>query len=140
MKLRCIDWKCACSQIRWLVLAGAAIAAAVSVATAGDRIVDVSGVKQVDSMIIAQAAGNTSHASGRCILSGCSREICAAENVITPCIWRPEFACYKKAVCEVQSDGKCGWTMTAELKACLRNSQSAPFGNNDRGMAPPPPN
>jgi hypothetical protein len=55
-----------------------------------------------------------------CIKTGCSGQVCADTEVITTCEWRPEYACYKRARCERQSDGKCGFTMTPELRACLR--------------------
>ena len=54
-----------------------------------------------------------------CIRTGCSGQVCADSEMITTCEWRPEYACYKGARCERQSDGKCGFTMTRELKACL---------------------
>jgi hypothetical protein len=37
------------------------------------------------------------------------------------CEWLPEYACYKTATCEKQADGKCGWTQTPTLTACLAN-------------------
>lgn len=54
-----------------------------------------------------------------CIKTGCSSQVCAAENVITTCEFRAEYACYQKAACERQVDGNCGFTKTAELTACL---------------------
>ena len=54
-----------------------------------------------------------------CIKTGCSGELCTDQNMASPCIYRPEFACYQKAVCERQSDGACGFTRTPELTACL---------------------
>jgi hypothetical protein len=136
MKLRC-DWKHASSRIWTLLLAIATIVALASVAAAGEFETAVSGVAQDDPIVVAQGEGNTTHAAGRCKLSGCGHEICSDENVITPCIWRAEFACYKKARCEEQTDGKCGWTMTAELAACLKNSQGSLSGDGDRGEASP---
>ena len=127
------DRKCTSPRIRTLLLAGAAIVALASVAGAGELEVDVSGLKPVDSIVVAQAGGNTTRTTGRCKLSGCGHEICADESVITPCIWRPEFGCYKTALCEVQSDGKCGWTMTAQLEACLTNAS----GSNRRAVPAP---
>ena len=53
-----------------------------------------------------------------CIVTGCSSQACAAEPVFTTCEWRPEYACYRYAVCERQADGTCGWTATPEFKAC----------------------
>ena len=54
-----------------------------------------------------------------CVASGCSGEVCADEARVSPCIFRPEFACYKKTTCERQADGACGWTMTPTVQACL---------------------
>jgi hypothetical protein len=58
--------------------------------------------------------------SKRCIKTGCSGQVCADRDVITTCIYRAEYECYQQAKCERQSDGKCGFTMTAELRSCLR--------------------
>lgn len=60
----------------------------------------------------------------KCVISGCSGEICADEERISTCIYKPEFACYKQATCELQADNRCGWTQTPELKACLTKNQS----------------
>lgn len=54
-----------------------------------------------------------------CIKTGCSSQVCADQNVITTCEFRPEYECYQKATCERQSDGNCGFTKTPELTACL---------------------
>jgi len=58
-----------------------------------------------------------------CVAGGCSGQICADESVVSTCEWRPEYACYKSATCERQADGKCGWTKTAELEACLASAK-----------------
>lgn len=54
-----------------------------------------------------------------CRPTGCSSQVCADEDVITTCEYRPEYACYASAVCERQLNGECGWTMTEELANCL---------------------
>lgn len=54
-----------------------------------------------------------------CIKTGCSSQVCADHDVITTCEFRPEYACYKKAACERQADGNCGFTKTRELTECL---------------------
>lgn len=54
-----------------------------------------------------------------CIKTGCSGQVCADSEVITTCEWRPEYACYRRARCERQSDGKCGFTRTPALSECL---------------------
>lgn len=64
---------------------------------------------------------------GTCYLGGCAAEVCSDRtDVITPCIWRDSFACFHDARCERQADGACGWTQTAELKACLASPDPAP--------------
>jgi hypothetical protein len=69
------------------------------------------------------ALGSSLPPSGtaNCYATGCSGQICADRDTITTCEFRPEYACYKSAQCTVQPDGKCGWTATAELQACLQN-------------------
>ncbi|HEY4527393.1 MAG TPA: hypothetical protein VJK53_06160 [Candidatus Paceibacterota bacterium] len=60
-----------------------------------------------------------------CAVAGCSMQLCVsvgeAANVVSTCEYKAEYACYKQALCEPQQNGKCGWTETAELKACLQN-------------------
>ncbi len=59
-----------------------------------------------------------------CFVGGCSSELCTDDpNVISPCIFRPEFACYRDATCERQKSGACGWTETEELLQCLDQNQ-----------------
>jgi hypothetical protein len=57
-----------------------------------------------------------------CFKTGCSRQICADEEVVTTCEYRPEYECYKRAKCERQANGECGFTDTPELRACLRRN------------------
>lgn len=58
-----------------------------------------------------------------CVRGGCSGQLCISEadasGAVTTCEWRESYACYDTAVCERQSDGKCGWSMTAGLRTCL---------------------
>ncbi len=62
----------------------------------------------------------TDEAEKTCYVGGCSGQICSEnEGAISTCEWRPEYACYREATCEVQDDGRCGWTATPELDACL---------------------
>lgn len=64
-----------------------------------------------------------------CVISGCSGQICAEEEMMSTCEFLPEYACYKDAVCERQASGQCGWTMSDELKSCLDNAKSRDFNN-----------
>jgi hypothetical protein len=55
-----------------------------------------------------------------CHPTGCNGEICANQDVASPCVALPEFACYQEVgVCEIQPWGQCGWTPTPELDECL---------------------
>lgn len=56
-----------------------------------------------------------------CKRSGCSGQICSDQDMMSDCMYRPEYACYKTATCERQKDGACGWTETSDLKQCLQN-------------------
>lgn len=57
-----------------------------------------------------------------CFKTGCSGQVCADEEMITTCEFKPEYECYKTAKCERQSNGKCGFTETPELRRCLRRN------------------
>lgn len=61
----------------------------------------------------------SSSASGACRVTGCSSQICADRDTATTCEYNPKYACYSGAKCARQPDGRCGWTMTAELQTCL---------------------
>jgi eight-cysteine-cluster-containing protein len=56
-----------------------------------------------------------------CFVGGCSSQVCSDRNdfPVTTCEWREQFACYRTATCERQSNGQCGWTMTSALQQCL---------------------
>ena len=71
--------------------------------------------------------GSTSGNPLRCIVGGCNRELCGQEgdSLISPCIFRPEFACYRDATCTRQANGRCGWTMDQRLINCLNGSSSS---------------
>ena len=60
-----------------------------------------------------------------CAVAGCSGQLCVsaeeAGGIVTTCEFRAEYACYREASCEPQANGKCGWTQTTELQACLQN-------------------
>ena len=57
-----------------------------------------------------------------CFKTGCSGQVCADEEVVTTCEFRPEYECYKAAKCERQTNGKCGFTDTPELRRCLKRN------------------
>lgn len=62
-------------------------------------------------------------AARACIVTGCSGQLCADEEVITTCEYKEAYACYKNARCEQQASGKCGWTETPELRACVEKTR-----------------
>lgn len=57
-----------------------------------------------------------------CFKTGCSGQVCADEEVMTTCEYKPEYDCYKRAKCERQANGQCGFTDTPELRRCLRRN------------------
>ena len=61
--------------------------------------------------------------SKKCYKGGCSGQVCSDRpDVVTTCIYRAEYACYQQfGTCELQADGECAWTKTADLTQCLAN-------------------
>lgn len=60
-----------------------------------------------------------------CKIGGCSSQLCGEaaemEGLVSTCEFRADYACYKQSRCERQASGKCAWTQTKELMACLAN-------------------
>ncbi|WP_437631422.1 hypothetical protein [Sorangium sp. So ce854] len=57
-----------------------------------------------------------------CVVTGCSGQVCADDDVVTTCEYREEYACYgEHGVCERDASGACGWRQTPELEACLED-------------------
>jgi hypothetical protein len=69
-------------------------------------------------------------ANNGCLISGCNNEICAEEEMMSPCIFKEEFACYRQATCERQADGACGWTPTEALTSCLKANAGSDSSDN----------
>ncbi len=63
--------------------------------------------------------------AAECKKTGCSGSLCSDEDVMSTCEFKPEYACYQSATCARQPDGKCGWTETPELTACLASPPPA---------------
>jgi len=61
--------------------------------------------------------------AAKCVVTGCSGEICAKEeeNVLSTCLWKAEYECYHNyGICEENDKGQCEWRQTSELKACVK--------------------
>ena len=65
---------------------------------------------------------NSLSAKDDCVITGCSGQICAKEEVVTSCEYRELYDCYNTAVCEAQANGDCGWTQTSKLKQCINDN------------------
>lgn len=65
----------------------------------------------------------------QCRATGCGSTVCSDQDVVTTCEYRPEYDCYKSAVCERGESGACGWRDTPELAKCLEEKKA--------GSAPP---
>lgn len=77
----------------------------------------------------------------QCVTGGCSGDLCLSEQekgIVSACIYKPEFACYKKARCEVQQSGACGWTQTPELAACITQAKATPAPISSPASCDPP--
>lgn len=60
--------------------------------------------------------------TGQCYVGGCSSQLCTDNpDAVSTCEYRAEYACYRSAKCERQSNGMCGWTPSKELTRCLAN-------------------
>jgi eight-cysteine-cluster-containing protein len=67
-----------------------------------------------------------------CRPTGCNGEICANQDVASPCVALPEFACYQEVgICELRPWGQCGWTPTPELDECLSQFDCRTTGCGD---------
>ncbi|HDQ16838.1 MAG TPA: hypothetical protein ENN31_01810 [Candidatus Vogelbacteria bacterium] len=55
----------------------------------------------------------------RCLITGCSGEICADEEMMSACLWKSEYICYRDAICARNQEGVCAWQETPELLSCL---------------------
>jgi hypothetical protein len=72
---------------------------------------------------LADQAWNPAPPIGACRVGGCSGELCTDQGVVSDCIYLPEYACYKTAVCARQKNGQCGWTQTQAINDCLAKAR-----------------
>ena len=79
-------------------------------------------LKAAQFYLRAKSGGSSDNQNKPCFKTGCSRQVCSDEEVVTTCEYRPEYDCYKTARCERQANGKCGFTDTPELRRCLRRN------------------
>jgi hypothetical protein len=54
-----------------------------------------------------------------CYKTGKYGHICTDHIVYEDCYKKPEYECYEHALCELQFQGRCGFTITPELIICL---------------------
>lgn len=56
----------------------------------------------------------------KCVVSGCSGEICAEQPMASDCSWDPAYECLKYSQCgNYAPDGSCGWAKTPEYQKCM---------------------
>jgi hypothetical protein len=116
---------------RKFVLALASLAALAG--CGGDGPLDPGRDAAVDAGAAGSAAGSGGSPGGRggsgaggaaggCVRGGCSSQLCVEPDPNvggSTCEWRDEYACYQKATCERQPDGRCGFTPSDALAQCL---------------------
>jgi eight-cysteine-cluster-containing protein len=67
--------------------------------------------------------GVCSH-DAQCHRTGCSGEVCSDRDLLTSCLWRPEYACYAEPFARcVCGAGACGWAPDPALAACLAHAR-----------------
>jgi eight-cysteine-cluster-containing protein len=90
--------------------------------------------EQVTLPINASSTVSTPTAADGCVIGGCSGEVCGeasdAGGIVSSCIYRAAYACYKTASCARQQNGKCGWTPTPALAACLAHPGNSSSNTN----------
>lgn len=64
-----------------------------------------------------------------CFHTGCSGQLCAAEDIVTTCEFACEYGCYQQAACGCVGGG-CGFIMSRQLRECLRNCADNPGGHS----------
>ncbi|KYF88003.1 hypothetical protein BE20_00240 [Sorangium cellulosum] len=55
---------------------------------------------------------------GRCVVTGCSGQVCADQDVLTTCEWREEYACSTASASATRPAS----ADTPELDACLASA------------------
>lgn len=74
--------------------------------------------------LVAPEEGKSPVVNDGCIVSGCSGEICGEQSMVSNCMYRPEFSCYKGATCERNKGGKCEWVESDELNKCIKDAKA----------------
>lgn len=54
-----------------------------------------------------------------CVVTGCSGQICAAQEMASTCEWHDYYQCYRLAICDYGADGACGWQKTDAFVECM---------------------
>ena len=79
-----------------------------------------------NEMFYIQVSSTTKPVTAACVVGGCSSQLCgeAADmnDMVTTCEYQTKYSCYQKTTCARQATGKCGWTETPELLACLKDA------------------
>ena len=75
--------------------------------------------------VVREVFSNEFEVTGRdCVVTGCSGQLCAEEQMASTCEWRPEYACFRDATCgRFGPGGACAWKSTPELAACLESAR-----------------
>ena len=74
--------------------------------------------------LVVPRESTSSTVSGGCMIGGCSGEICADEEMMSNCMYRPEFSCYRGASCARNKAGQCAWVETKELTKCIADAKA----------------
>jgi len=76
-------------------------------------VIEISSIKKIEKT-----------SKNDCKISGCNSEVCSEQEIMSNCVWKDEYTCFRFARCERQKNNHCGWTMTEEAKKCLKKTRS----------------
>ena len=67
-----------------------------------------------------QPVTSNPRAQNGCVITGCSKQICANQETPSTCEYQEIYACYQNAVCGRSTDtGQCQWQDSPDLGQCL---------------------
>lgn len=66
-----------------------------------------------------QPVATDPRAQNGCVITGCSKQICANQEIPSTCEYQEIYACYQNTICSRNSSGQCQWQDSPALSQCL---------------------
>ncbi|KAI8817078.1 uncharacterized protein EV422DRAFT_509297 [Fimicolochytrium jonesii] len=75
------------------------------------------------ALSVLKSDATTRRIAPECRPAGCHGELCVLAGnapILTPCVWRNEFKCYREANCVYDEElGICAWDWTEQMEGCV---------------------